>query len=421
MMLPVKILPPSPEQGSSPTESPLPPQRFLQPPTSSHQGATPLSSLLIGVSSFGQGLSNLPGAPRDTYRLFLELSHSAKYPQVQTQPLTNPTRQQCVKALQSWCRELKNAPQTTAFLYLSTHGCYVDGSYHLCMSDSSFQQGSYHQTLSWAELRTWLAPLQHHTLIVMLDSCRNISHSITTSSVPRHREDIVLRGETWAVCTAASFGALAQEVTTEKQGPHGLFTHALLQSLQGWTPQEPLRLRTLYNQIKQNLERYTTQQKLTMEQEPRLYVGHIDVGESVLLTPQKQSSSHTCSSRKTALVVGLTLLFAALAGLLLFSADPSNQHTCRSCIQKRWSQLRLRDCKAVQPLPSPTQEWTSNCSLPCNQANFKAVISHCWRSCQQQSRQVRMHFKSVIEERTSKQVSLSLQQCIALLPQRWRP
>lgn len=415
MMLPVKILPPAPNDATSQGAPTSPPQRFLIQEKDQQQLNTKVACLILGVSAFGQGLEDLPGAPRDTYRLFLELSNSQKYEQTSVRPVTNPTREQTVLALQEWCKDVRASNSQTALLYISTHGCYIEGTYHLCMSDSSYKKRAYTQTLSWTELRTWLAPLQDRTVVVMLDSCRQQTSSQRSSSTPIQRDDVTLRGENWAVYTAATFGSVAQEFTEKYDGSYGLFTYALLQSLQGWRQDIPIRLQSLHTAIKENLHQQAQQLQLPVQQEPRLYIGHMDIGEKTILHPTK-GTQRTKRERGIPLAIGLALCIFLLGGWFWSNSQKPEKIGCTSCLQQHWMHLRQRDCKTLQPLPSPiTLAPNTKCTLPCNQENLKATIRQCSSACASNRQDVHKQFRTLLE-RQAPHMSLSQKQCVALLP-----
>ena len=338
-MLPVKILPPAP-----PTSTTLsPPRAFLPVETTS---SLFLQGLVVGVESFGEGLQSLPGAPRDASRLYLELSHRERYPGSVIKPLLDPTRSQFAAALQELCEQFQFCPSGNVLLYLSTHGIYQEGVYHLCFADSRWTKTGYKQTVTWPELRTWLAPLRERTVIVLLDCCRQISTEERSflSELPENREDIVLKGEQWAVFTGASFGEKAWEYNDPDAGPEGLFTRSLLAGLLELR-EKTVRLSDWYEACRKQLQQQVQQSSWPVTQEPRMYVGHLGVGSTTLLpsaTKAKQEEEDSAHwFKNTLLWLGAVLLFAVGIGSWAVFYHPRKAF-CEIQLRQQWVELKAQ-------------------------------------------------------------------------------
>lgn len=400
-LLPVTIIPPPPSSA---------------PPEVDGKDHA-LFALLVGVSRFGKGLCPLPGATRDMSALHMELSQHHRYPSTHVTLVANPNRNALLDHLAKWQQNIAATPGSKGLLYFSTHGFYVDDQYQLCTTDSTLTDPHPTHTLSWGELRTLLSPLQQHPLLLVLDTCRNqlTSHAKGLQpGLPKHREDIALRGEYWAVWTAASYGEFAQERSTSQTGPAGLFSQSFLHTLQTAPDTEPAPLEYLYHHTKEHLQAQLTTHNFPLTQEPRLYLGQLDCSKlaffHTIAPPLSQTGLRS--------IVGLSLLL--LVALLLFLGGKALQQrhihtpttpTCQQCITSTWRTQRQTDCRALHPLAKTS---ITMCQLPCNFANFRTVIQRCQPTCATQPANMKQVFRREIQRLTATS-SISATQCTQLL------
>lgn len=300
-MLPVKILPPLPPQDSGCSDADRAENfGFLQEEFSS-KGC---QALLIGVCTFGEDLGKLPAGPRDALKLSSELSNEEKYKDCKVFTCENsnsigrPTRENVIKALGIWIQATKENSDHLGFLYLATHGFYIGDTYHLCMTDSEYRNGTYTNTISWPELRTWLYPLRDSPVVVVLDCCRQILLSSNSKPSPPQERDIVLEGKKWAVITASGPGEIAQEGSNRKEGAHSLFSNAFLKILSTWPYGKSFRLGDFYDELTSYIEREASNGYWPFAQKPCFYVRHLGAKQLELFHWKLQSKDDPSKAPK---------------------------------------------------------------------------------------------------------------------------
>lgn len=320
-MLPIEIISPTTADSTS---------IGLEAPT---QAPPVFEALFLGVSNFGSGFHDLPATPRDANALYLELTNGA-YGNFRACQFTNLTRSQWKGEVQAFCQRVRSNPNTIAVLYLSTHGFYSSQGYVLCARDSLLQDGTPKNVIPFGELRTWLSPIQNVPVVILLDSCRNAlsttrrstSNLSLQSEPPQAREDVSLYGENWAILTAASWGEFSHERRIGESGPHGLFTHALLEVWQQSRTEDAhgLDVRVLYERMERRLLQTLRESNLSIRQNPRCYLGNLK-SQNIPLgswVPSKTIANHQRTRRFVwGSFVALVMLLGAFTLLGLFAID----------------------------------------------------------------------------------------------------
>lgn len=230
-------------------------------------------ALVVGVSQFDAGLPELPGAGRDASALHLQLSNGRHgYHHGDVRAIPNPTCDDYKKAIDKLVGDLKGQSSAgTVVLFLATHGLNVGEEYHLCMEDSSFIDNIPQNTITFGQLRNWLEPIDSHSVVVILDSCRFRPEAQGESFRMPDVCGMFLTGENWAIWSSASEGQQAWEMDFG-DGPHGIFTEVLLTELRrpGNPEQKELLITEVHERVIEGVQNTINDINKNMQQTPRL-------------------------------------------------------------------------------------------------------------------------------------------------------